>query len=69
MPDKPEPTEVTVVDTDFESEENPLNSNGYIGVDPYFQGAPLDTKPEPEEKKEEEKTPVVTSPNVPPVTK
>lgn len=34
-------TEVTNVNTDFESAENPLDSNGYVGVDPYFQGAPL----------------------------
>lgn len=43
---------VTVVNTDFNGKGSPVNQNGYVGVDPYFQGAPLSESAE--DKKEGE---------------
>lgn len=36
------------VNTDLHADDSPFNQDGYVGVDPYFQGAPL--KKAPEEK-------------------
>lgn len=74
MADEKEPTKVEVVDTDLQSDENPFNSNGFVGVDPYFQSDQLDPKKgeeKPEEKKESApatsvKTPAPTAPVTPP---
>lgn len=54
------------VNTDLRSEENPFDSDGFIGVDPYFQSPALDPKnPDQEKSEKEAETPKAEAPKNP----
>lgn len=68
MADEKETTEVSTVNTDLTKDDSPFDSNGFVGVDPYFQSPVLEPKSSKTEKEEEEVKEEAPAVNTPPAT-